>query len=286
MRLILIGADGQLGQEFQKIVPASGWVGLTHQDIEVTDPSSVDSALKGADGDVVVNLASFHNVNACEEEPERAFAVNALGAHYVAQAAQARQMACVLISTDYVFDGAQNERPYSEDDKPHPINVYGASKLAAEHLVLLANERSYIIRTASLFGVVTSKKGWTFPELMLIKAKKGESLRVVDDQVCSPTYTRDLAEKILELISTEAYGLYHVTNQDQCSWYELARAVLDLADVEADITPVSSDEFPSVARRPAYSALTSLRLQRGGLNLLRPWREAVRAYLEEKGVIV
>jgi dTDP-4-dehydrorhamnose reductase len=285
MRVILIGASGQLGQEFQKIVDASRLESLTHKDIEVTDQASVESALNKFDGGVVVNLAAFHNVNLCEEDPERTFAVNALGAYNVAKAAQNRKMACVLISTDYVFDGTQRENPYTEKDQPNPINIYGTSKLAAEHLVQTVNERALIIRTASLFGAVTSKKGWTFPELMLDKAKKGDALRVVCDQICSPTYTRDLATTILEIIGKEAYGLYHVTNEGQCSWYELARTVLELAKIEAEIIPVSSTEFPSVARRPPYSALASAHLQECDVKSLRTWHDAIRAYLIEKGVL-
>lgn len=285
MRVILIGADGQLGQEIRKHMQASNCTGLTHADIEVTDRASVEAALDSVKGDVVVNLAAFHNVNACEIEAERAFAVNAVGAYHVAHAAHERNMAYVLLSTDYVFDGTQRENPYTEADQPHPINIYGASKLAAEQLVQMVHNRAFIIRTASLFGVGTSKKGWTFPELMLRKATNGEPLRVVDDQICSPTYARDLAETILTLIGTEAYGLYHVTNAGQCSWYELARTTLDLAGVDAEITPVPSTEYPTAARRPSYSALTSVRLHACNVPSLRPWTDAVRAYLIDKGVI-
>jgi dTDP-4-dehydrorhamnose reductase len=166
------------------------------------------------------------------------------------------------------------------------LNVYGASKVAGEHLVRAAAPDSHlIVRSSSLYGCVTSKKGWTFPEMMLNKARAGEELKVVDDQVMAPTYTYDLASRVLELIERDATGTFHVANAGSCSWYEFACATFELVGLNAAVQPVSSGEFPAKAARPKYSVLTGNRRADIGLDPLRNWRDALKAYLVEKGEI-
>lgn len=287
MKLIVIGARGQVGQEFAKLVPPDDLVPLNRDEIDVTRPDQVHDTLAAHDCDAIVNLAAFHNVNGCEEDPAQAFASNATGAWHVAAAAAHLNRTVVYISSDYVFGGeTHRESPYLESDSPAPLNVYGASKAAGENLVRAANPAGHlIIRTSSLYGCVTSKKGSTFPELMLRKARDGESLRVVDDQIMAPTYTYDLTKRVVELLERGARGTFHVANRGSCSWYAFARRTLELAGIGAPIEAIASDAFPSPARRPSYSVLDTERLEEADLGPMRPWEEAVEAYLVEKGEI-
>ena len=286
MKIVIIGSSGQLGQEFFKLRSEHELIPLPHAEVEVESAESVRAALERHRPGMVINLAAYNQVDEAEDRPERALGVNALGAFHAARAAAEVNAAVVFISTDYVF-GAEPGRqtPYRESDPPGPLGVYGVSKLAGEHLVRVANPRHFIIRTCGLYGVATSHKGWTFPELMLKKAQAGEKLRVVQDQVLTPTYTRDLVRAVLAVMEKDRPGLYHLTSAGACSWYEFARATLELAGVRAELEPVSSEAFSARARRPAYSVLASERLSDLGLEGLRPWREALRAYLTEKGVI-
>lgn len=227
MHCLVIGAAGQVGQEFARLLEPGAWTALTHEELDVTDPTRVRAALGDRPGDVVVNLAAFHNVNLCEEQPQTALAVNGLGALHVARAAAELGRKVVYFSSDYVFGAdAARRTPYTEADAPAPLNVYGTSKVAGEQFVRQAAADHLIVRTSSLFGAVTSRKGWTFPETMLRRARAGEPLRVVRDQLMAPTYTRDLAETVLRLVAADARGTVHVTNSGCCSWYYLAVATL------------------------------------------------------------
>ena len=286
MKLAVIGAAGQVGQEFTKCLEADTFVPLTRDQVDVVDPASVDACIDRIDCDVIVTLAAFHDVNGCEDDIERAFQVNAVGAGNVAQAAARGDRKLVYFSSDYVFGREDNRRtPYLESDLPEPVNIYGVSKVAGEQLVRVATDNHLIVRSSSLFGVVTSKKGWTFPEMILQRAKAGEPLRVVNDQYMSPTYTLDLVREVMALLEAGATGTVHVTNADGCTWYDFAQASLDLAGIEHPIEPVGSDAFPAKARRPSYSCLDSERLESLGVDGLRDWRASLRAYLIEKGVI-
>ncbi len=286
MKIAVIGSSGQLGQEFARIKSSHEFIPFAHEDIEVTDRESVGKVMVDTRPEAVINLASFNRVDDCEDEIEKAFQVNAFGARNVAMAARDMKAAVVFVSTDYVFGGDQDRRrPYVESDRPAPLSAYGTSKLAGEHLVAQSNPDHRIIRTCGLYGVVTSRKGWTFPELMLEKAKAGEALRVVKDQVLTPTYTRDLAQSIIEVLERGKPGIYHLTSGGECSWHEFATAVLRMAGVNVKITPVTSAEFPAKAKRPAYSVLESERLKPQGIEPMRHWSDALKAYLKEKGVL-
>ena len=286
MKVAVIGAPGQLGQDLMRVFDEDA-VGFAHQDLDVTDEARVASAISSAEPDWVLNTAAFHRVDDCELDPTSTFAVNAVGALNVARAAADVGSGVVFYSTDYVFGGEDRERdhPYEEGDSPHPLSVYGASKVAGEQLVAQANPRHLLVRSAGLYGTATSRKGWTFPELMLNKARTDGFVRVVTDQVLSPTFTADLALKTKELIEHDAVGLFHLTNDGECSWYEFARGAFDLAGVEAEMEPIESGQLRQRARRPSYSALTTARLQYMGLSPLRPWKEALSDYLRIKGAI-
>ena len=286
MKVAVIGSTGQLGQDLMRVFGEEA-VGFAHEDLDVTDEESVASAVRSAEPDWVLNTAAFHRVDDCETNPTLTFAVNATGALNVARAAAAVGSGVAFFSSDYVFGGQDRGRdnPYKEEDPPHPLSVYGVSKVAGEQLVMQANPRHLVVRSAGLYGTATSRKGWTFPELMLNKARTDGFVRVVTDQVLSPTFTADLAQKTKELIDHDATGLFHLTNDGECSWFEFARGAFDLAGVDVKMEPVDSGQFQQRARRPPYSALTTTRLEAVGLKPLRPWKEALKDYLQTKGVI-
>jgi dTDP-4-dehydrorhamnose reductase len=190
----------------------------------------------------------------------------------------------VYFSTDYVFGGDDRlpRRPYMEGEKPCPVSVYGASKCAGEDLVRQGNPKHLIVRTTGLYGLSTSRKGWTFPELMLQKARAGELIRVVADQILTPTYTADLAAKVNELIDRDVTGLFHVTSAGACSWLEFTRELFAQAGVQAKLEPITTEQSQRRARRPAYSVLANARLSEAGLAPMRSWQDALRDYLQKK----
>jgi dTDP-4-dehydrorhamnose reductase len=285
LKVAVIGSTGQLGQDLMRVLGEEA-TGLTHQDLDVTDGVGVASAMHSLGPDWVINTAAYHRVDDCEINPSLSFAANALGALNVARAAADVGAGVVFFSTDYIFGGQQRgrNRPYEEGDTPYPLNVYGVSKAAGEQLVMQANDRHIVVRSAGLYGASTSRKGWTFPELMLNKARTEGHVRVVTDQVLSPTYTADLARKTKELIERDATGLFHLANAGECSWFEFAKGVFDLAGAEVEMEPIQTGETGRRARRPSYSALTTTRLPEVGTSPLRPWTEALSDYLQAKGL--
>ena len=284
MKVAIIGSTGQLGQDLMRVFGEAA-TGFAHEDLDVTDEASVASAIRSERLDWVLNTAAFHRVDDCEVNPTLTFAVNTLGALNVARAAADVGSGVVFYSTDYVFGGQERDHPYEEGDSPHPLSVYGTSKVAGEQLVMQANARHLVVRSAGLYGTATSRKGWTFPELMINKARTEGVVRVVTDQVLSPTFTADLARKTKELIEHDAVGLFHLTNAGECSWFEFARGAFEIAGVEAKMEPITTGQLKQRARRPSYSALATARLGEIGLSPLRPWKEALSAYLRTKGMI-
>lgn len=282
MKIMLIGASGQLGSDLRKVLPAGTLIPLSHADIEITDAGSVRRAFEQHQPAIVINTAAFHRVDDCETQMERAFQVNAFATRGLALECRRFGAALVHFSTDYVFAGEKTE-PYAETDRPGPLSVYGASKLAGEYLAASALERHFVIRTCGLYGLGGSRsKGGNFVETMLRMAAQGKPLRVVKDQVVTPTHTADLARKVSQLIQTEAYGLYHITSGGSCSWYEFARTIFELTGVAADLQPVTADAFGAPARRPAYSVLRNQRLEALGLDDVPPWEDGLKRFLTER----
>jgi dTDP-4-dehydrorhamnose reductase len=283
MKLAIIGGYGQVGQEFQKYISPENLTLLSHEQIEVSDLESINSVLTGIDFDIVINLAAFHNTNQCEIEKDKAFLVNSIGAYNVAKASWELNKKVVYFSTDYVFGlDSERDKPYVETDAIAPLNLYGASKSAGEMMVRALNKNHLIIRTSSLYGEVTSKKGWTFPEMIYNKARKGEPLKVVDDQIMSPTYTNELVKTVIEFMNKDVTGTIHVAGGGQCSWYEFACETLRLLNIDHEIESVSSSFFPSKAERPKYSVLSSVFFEDYRVNPMSNWNEALRQYLIEK----
>ena len=286
MRVAVIGSTGQLGQDLMRTFGEEA-VGFAHEDLDVTDEAGVASAIRSERPDWVLNTAAFHRVDDCEADPALTFSVNALGALNVARATADIGSGVVFYSTDYVFGGQERKRdhPFEEADSPQPLSVYGTSKVAGEQLVEQANPRHLVVRSAGLYGTATSRKGWTFPELMINKARTEGRVRVVTDQVLSPTFTADLAEKTKELIEHDAVGLFHLTNAGECSWFEFAQGAFEIAGLRAEMEPIDTGQLQQRARRPSYSALSTSRLMEVGVDPMRSWQEALSDYLQKKGVV-
>ncbi len=282
MRYLIAGATGQLGRA---LVARLGndvvWAGGSAE-LDVTDADAVGRVVRGARPDVVVNASAWNDVDGAETLGAAAFAVNALGPLHLARAASDAAALVVHVSTDFVFDGAQ-QAPYAEHDCPRPLSVYGASKLAGEHLVIASGCPYLIVRTSALFGRGGSRaKGGSFPDRILERATAlapGEPLRVVSDQVCSPTYAPDLADALVRLVGKGARGLYHVTNQGSCTWYAFAQEALRVARVDVPIVEARARDIGSRARRPGHAILSKERFEALGLPPLRPWAEALAEYL-------
>lgn len=284
MRITVIGADGQLGSDLLRQAALSGHspLALTHADIEVTDPASVRAALAKAAPEVIVNCAALHHVDRCEDEPEAAFQVNTIGALRVARAARELGAKSIYVSTDYVFDGAKAE-PYVETDLPGPLNVYGASKLAGEHTSRLADPRALVVRVAGLYGRTGPRgKGMNFIQRVLDMARRGVPVRGVADQTMTCTYTWDAADAILALAGKDARGIVHVVNEGALTWHDLAVHALKCAGLgDTPVEPVAASAFPGKAARPMSSALAAQRIRDITGAPMRPWRDAVAAYVSE-----
>jgi dTDP-4-dehydrorhamnose reductase len=236
----------------------------------------------------IINTAAYVRVDDCEDDLDQAFRVNAYGARNIAVAAEEAGARLMHISTDYVFGGEKGIRntPYIEFDEPVPCNAYGRSKLAGEDFVRHLCRRHMVVRTSGLFGLAGAMgKGGNFIESILKQAGERRELKVINDQVFSPTYTADLAMLIARLVETQLYGVFHVTNSGCCSWYEFAVEILKLAGLKAEIKPVTTEQYPQKARRPRYSVLGNNALKLQGWEQLRPWQEALRDYLSGKGHI-
>jgi dTDP-4-dehydrorhamnose reductase len=276
VRFAVLGAAGQLGRDLCPRLPGEV-AALTREQADLTNPDTLRQALTDVRPDVVVNCAAYNLVDKAESEPEAAMAVNAWGVRHLAGVCRDMALLLVHFSTDYVFglDTAQT-KPYHTADAPGPVSTYGLSKLAGEYLVRSLCPRHLVIRTCGLYGVWGSGgKGGNFVETMLRVAGQGKPLRVVRDQVCTPSYTVDVALGTAALIQSGVSGLAHLTNAGWCSWFEFAATIFRLAGVSVDLSPISSGEYGAAARRPSYSVL-------GGTAKLRPWQEALAAYLVER----
>ncbi len=284
MKIVLIGADGQLGTDLYRSLKDHHEVHPCHYpDVDITRPADFRILLEARQPAMVINTAAYNLVDDSEREPEAAFRLNALAVRSLA--ATCRELGAILMhfSSDYVFDG-RSRTPYTEEDMPHPLGVYGVSKLAGEHFVSGTLDRYYLIRTSGLYGEAGCwGKGFNFVDTMVLRAREGQSLRVVDDQWITPTSTRELALRIRELIASDSFGLYHMTNEGQCTWYAFAREIFDRLGMDPSLRAIDSRSYPSAARRPAYSVLENRRANSLGISPFSPWQEALDSYLQRKG---
>ena len=277
MKVLLIGANGQLGTDIVKSCPEDiNLIQSTTEDLDITDKDAVEERIAKESPDVVINTAAFVRVDDCEKEIELAFKVNAFGVVNVAMACNKVNATLVQISTDYVFDGNKSE--YTEDDIPNPINLYGNSKLAGEYFARNYNPKTYIIRVASLYGKAGAMgKGGNFVYTVLNNAKEEKPLSMVGDGLMSPTYTQDVAKGIWALLTdNKEPGIYHMTNSGSCSWYDFTQEILKQSGLTTKVDKILQKDRPTPAMRPLKTPLISSK----GTSL-RPWQEALRAFLKE-----
>lgn len=284
MKVLLIGSNGQLGSDLVRTITDVELIPLTHRDVDVCQPVGLREILRHHVPEVVINTAAYHKVDECETNIEKTFAVNTYGVRNLALACKEEGCALLHMSTDYVFGGdAKRRTAYAESDTPYPVNVYGIAKLAGEYFMRYILERYWIIRSQWLYGVAgASGKGGNFVELMLRLAREGRDIKVVNDQVGTPTYTLDLACKIAHLIKTTHYGLYHITNAGECTWFQFARKIWELSGLNPKAEPTTTASFGATATRPVYSVLDNAGLRAIGLGYTRPWEDALAAYLQAR----
>ena len=285
LKVALIGANGQLGSDITSHFSQCDryqLTALTRSDIDIRQADLVDQVLTRQKFDVVINSAAYVRVDDCEQEVDTAFDVNAIGALNVARTCRDIGALCVYISTDYVFRG-DRPSPYTESDIPNPINIYGTSKLTGEYLVQQTTARSLILRISSVFGKAgASGKGGNFVETMIKKAQAGDPLKVVNDIFMSPTYTYDVARLLDVLLQESATGIVHGANSGSCSWHEFASAALSFANIQHPIAAIPAADFPTKATRPMNSALISEHLPKITNYQMRPWQEALAAYIQAR----
>ncbi len=282
-KTIVIGAKGQLGSDIMRAAQdhqEQRVGGVDFPQIDVRDAHGIDTLLNDERPDTVINLAAYHDVDRCEETPEDAFAVNTIAAYKLARSCELNGTRLIHFSTDYVFHETPEAEPLNETARPNPQSVYAASKYAGENLIRAYCENSVIIRTCGLYGQTPPNgKAYNFPLIMLKMAREGRPIKVVADQICTPTWTQPLAQLVLELAVHDLTGIVHATCQGQCSWYSFTQALFELAGLQADLTPVTTREYGSVAVRPPYSVLDNARLRAAGLDRLPHWRDALAGYL-------
>jgi dTDP-4-dehydrorhamnose reductase len=273
LRALVTGAFGQLGRELVTLLgPEAAWSG-GREELDIARAEDVDALVDRVGPDVVFNAAAYNQVDRAESDPGTALEVNALGPLVLARAARKAGAVFVHFSTDYVFDG-RTARPYREDDPPAPLGAYGVSKLVGERLA--ARGEYLVVRTSGVFGRGGSRqKGGSFVDRILARARSGQPLRVVSDQVFSPTYAPDLARGVLELVRAGARGLVQVTNSGSCSWHAMAVEALSLSGLSVPVAPITAASLELPAARPAYSVLDNARAVSFGLTPLRPWQKAL-----------
>ena len=276
MKILITGSNGMLGHDLENVLKDKHELSLTtSKTLDITDKDKTMEIIKENNPDIVINSAAYTDVDGCETNQDLAYAVNGQGVENLALAC--RQIDCPLVhvSTDYVFDGTARD-PIPEDGEIGPISIYGKSKLMGEQAIQEILDKYFIVRTAWLYGI----NGKNFPKTMLELAENHPEITVVYDEVGTPTYTPDLAYGISELIETDFYGIYHLTNSGSCSWCEFARYIFEIADRDVNVVPVTASEFSRPAPRPSYSVLMNKKWIENGFEPLRDYKEAISEYIE------
>jgi len=276
MRVLVTGAKGQLGHDVLVALQKDGHIGIgvDIDEMDITKAEDVKRVIAEAKVDAVIHCAAYTAVDAAEDSKELCFRVNADGTRHIAEVCKDLDMKMIYISTDYVFDG-EGVKAWEPDDERHPLNVYGKSKYLGELAVEELLNNYFIVRISWAFG----ENGNNFVKTMLKLAETRDELNVVDDQIGSPTYTADLAKLLIEMVESEQYGVYHVTNESLCSWYEFAVEIFRQTNREIKVNPVSSEIFPTKAKRPHNSRMNKEKLIENGFSLLPSWQDALGRYL-------
>lgn len=282
MKTVILGGGGQLATDLEKAMADWSLTALRHAELDISDFDDVRRTLTVHQPEVVINTAAFHHVDNCEDQWQHAFNVNAFACRNLAMVCSDLNARLVHISTDYVFSGDQSS-PYKESDLPNPLSVYGASKVAGEFFVRTYCPSHVIVRSSGLYGLAgASGKGGNFVETMIRLAKDGKTIRVVDDQIMAPTYTKDLSIKIAEVIQSGGRGIFHLTNQGSCSWHAYAGQIFDYLSLNPDFGPTTTEAYGARAARPPYSVLENQRSKALGIEPLAQWQDALHRYLVDK----
>ncbi|MGA9048755.1 MAG: dTDP-4-dehydrorhamnose reductase [Dehalococcoidia bacterium] len=288
MRVAVTGANGQLGCDVCTAFSNSGHevIPFDHDVLDITDFNLAKAKFEQTRPHLLVNTAAMHNVEACETMPLKAFEVNGIGARNLALLANELDFVLFHISTDYVFDG-KKKTPYIETDYPLPINIYGNSKLCGENFIRSIAKKYFVFRVSGLYGTnpCRAKKGTNFIQMMLKLAKERKEVRVVDDEVLTPTFTEDISQQIVELSKVGHYGLYHVTAQGSCSWYTFAAKIFQLTGTQVNLLVADPNEFAGKVARPKYSVLENSKLKELNMDIMPHWEEGLRKYLKKIGVL-
>ena len=282
MRILVTGVKGQLGYDVMNELAKRGHtgIGVDVEEMDITDAAKVEQVIKASDVEAVIHCAAYTAVDAAEDNVELCHKINAEGTENIAKVCKELDLKMIYISTDYVFNG-EGTRPWEPDDEREPLNAYGQAKYEGELAVEKYLEKYYIVRIAWVFGV----NGKNFIKTMLNLSETHDELSVVNDQIGSPTYTYDLARLLVDMVETDKYGRYHATNEGLCTWYEFATEIFRQAGKEITVHPVTSDQFPSKARRPHNSRMSKDKLEANGFERLPTWQDALNRYLKTIGVI-
>ena len=274
MKVLVTGANGQLGFDVIKLLDSEGieFLGTDRESLDITNEEQVKRVISDYNPDVVIHCAAYTAVDKAEDERDLCYSINVLGTKYVAEACNEIDAKMVYISTDYVFDG-EGDEPFEVTDKPNPINYYGQTKHEGEVEVQKILDKYFVIRVSWVFG----SNGNNFVKTMLRLGKERDEISVVADQIGSPTYTPDLAKLLVEMMKHDKYGVYHVTNEGYCSWYEFACEIFKQAGMGVKVNPIKTEEYPTKAKRPKNS-----RLYKNSLNKLEPWEDALKHYINMK----
>jgi len=273
MKILVTGSKGQLGKELLKLYSDEKINGVDIDEMDITDAEQTVNFITKFNPDIVIHAAAMTDVDGCERNEGAAYKVNTLGTRNVALACQKANSEMLYVSTDFVFAGDKDEN-YNEFDIPSPLSIYGKSKLEGEKLVKELLNRFYIVRTAWLYG-----DGHNFVKTMLSLAENNDSLSIVSDQQGTPTYAKDLAIAISKIIDSGLYGTYHVSNSGSCSWYDFAKKIFEIKDIDIEVNPTTAEEFGSPAERPAYSVMDNFALESQDIYKMREWEEALKDYL-------
>ena len=282
MRILVTGVKGQLGYDVMNELAKRGHtgIGVDVEEMDITDAAKVEQVIKESEVEAVIHCAAYTAVDAAEDNAELCHKINAEGTENIAKVCKELDLKMIYISTDYVFNG-EGTRPWEPDDEREPLNVYGQAKYEGELAVEKYLEKYYIVRIAWVFGV----NGKNFIKTMLNLSETHDELSVVNDQIGSPTYTYDLAKLLVDMVETDKYGRYHATNEGLCTWYEFATEIFRQAGKEITVHPVTSEQFPSKAKRPHNSRMSKDKLEANGFDRLPAWQDALNRYLKTIGVI-
>lgn len=274
--ILVTGSTGQLGSDVVKELLKRGYSTLSpnRSEFNLCSEDSTRNYILNSNCEAIVHCAAYTQVDKAEDEKDLCIKINATATKHIVKCAKILDIPMIYISTDYVFDGTKDGE-YTENDETNPINIYGESKLAGEKYVQEILDKYYIVRTSWVFNI----NGKNFIETMLRLSKANNQLSIVNDQIGSPTYTKDLSRLLVDMLETSKYGLYHATNEGYCSWYEFADTIFKLANINIDIKAINSNEYASRAKRPLNSKLSKDKLIEYGFKPLPHWEDALKDYL-------